>query len=288
MKEQQNTTNKWHSFIGIKEWVTLLTGLLMIAVYSFTDIFSNNVSSVIYHLTQGIYLFCCFIYIFFKLAVRKKFKFGIIKPYEKKDEEETPDKTTEDTDSDNKVQKPVVLQEVQRGIEVKEKYVDLFFIPIRFLTILYIIINISGAGFYFYNSMYNPKKQIVLKQADILTLENIMGERALNQKEIIDSINLRVPKQIFFSAGKVLSMRLDTSGAFVYYFHLHDLNRNLAVSEWKVKIFNFTNCKEKLFCNCDSTNICLKNKNIELYYLLVTRKTKKGEKPDTIYYSRIF
>ena len=288
MVEILKTANKWHSFIGIKEWATLLTGLVMILVYSFTDIFSNGVSSVIYHHTQGIYLFCCFIYIFFKLAVRKKFQFGIIKSYEKKDEEDTSPKETRKTDNDNKVQNPVILPEVQRGIEVKEKYVELFLIPIRFLTILYLILNISGAGFYFYNSMYTPKKQVILKQADILALETVMGERSLTGKEIIDSINSGFPKQILFSAGKVLSMRLDTAGAFVYYYHLDNLKMNLAINEWKVKIFNFTNCKEKLFCNCDSTNICLKNKNIELFYVLGTRKTKKGEKPDTIYYSRIF
>jgi hypothetical protein len=288
MNEQVNTTNKWHSFIGIKEWVTILTGLLMIVVYSFTDVFSNNVSSVIYHLTQGIYLFCCFIYIFFKLAVQKQFRFGIIKSYDKNDEEASKDIETGNPESGKKIQKPVIIQDVQNGMQVEEKYVEPFFIVIRFLTIIYIILNLSGAGYYFYNTMYNPKKQVVLRQADILTIDNIIDERRLSQKEIIDSVNHGFPKQLFFSAGKVLSMRLDTTGAFVYYYTLRDLHRYLAVSELKLKIFNFTNCKEKLFCNCDSTNICLKNKNIELYYLFVTRKTKKGEKPDTIYYSRIY
>lgn len=278
---------KWYSFIDLKGWAILLTGLLMIGVYSFTDLFENGLSSVIYHITQGIYLFCCFIYIFFKLAIRKEFRFGMVKDIEDKEEGDHVDGGPERFENESKEKVKTIRREVQHGMKVKTNYVEAFFIPIRLLTILYIATNLLSAGFYFYNNLYYKKKHVIILQTDLLTIDNILKQRKLSEKEIIDSVNLRFPKQLFFSAGKVLSMRLDTGGAFIYYYNLRDLGHDVAISEWNVKIFNFTNCKEKWFCNCDSTNICLKNKTIELYYLLVTRKTKKGARPDTSYYSRI-
>ena len=72
MENKTNKENTLQSFIGVREWITIFTGILMIGVFSFTDIFSNPVSSAVYHLSQGIYLVCCFVYIFFKLAAEKE------------------------------------------------------------------------------------------------------------------------------------------------------------------------------------------------------------------------
>lgn len=286
MENKTNKENTLQSFIGVREWITIFTGILMIGVFSFTDIFSNPVSSAVYHLSQGIYLVCCFVYIFFKLAVKRKFQFVVTSSNLNNEEGNGENKSVNPKDSGAGNQKPE-NHEMQQKMEVREKFVEPFFIPIRILAILYIIVNISSAGFYFYNYINGPKNQIELKQSDLMAFENVINNKFISEKNIIDTINNHFPKQIFYSAGKVKSMKLDTTGAFVYYFKLNGLNKNLSVKEWQIKIFNFTDCKEKLFCSCDSTNNCLKSKTIELYYLLVTRKTKKSVKPDTLYYSRI-
>jgi hypothetical protein len=242
---------------------------------------------VVYHLSQGIFLFCCFIYIFFKLAIRKNIQFGIHTILDENRKDDSGNVESPKNPGNTDVHEPFNRQEVQKGFAVKPSYVDGFYIPIRFLTIIYMVTNLLSGGNYFYSTLVPHQKQITVRQLDILAIDNLLSVRTRSPQEIIDSVNDRFPKPIFFSAGKVLAMKLDTNGAFVYYYHLKATPSHVAVSEWKVKIFNFTSCKEKLFCNCDSTNQCLRNKTIELYYLLVTRKTKKGVQPDTTYYSRI-
>ncbi len=285
---------KWYKFIDLEQWAIILTGLFMLGVFDLTDYFVNPISSIVFHLTQGIYYFSCFIFIFFKLAIRLKWKFAVIKEVDNQTEEVTEEEIhgveeEENANTPNIIKEKQPLQtKVQQPMEVKSKYVDAFYIVLKFITIGYIITIILSAGYYLYNTIYYKKTHITVNQFDVLTIDKLLSNKGYTQSQILDSVNERFPKPIFFSVGKVTSMRLDTSGAFVYYYTLHGkIPLIMPINEMKIKIYNFTKCKERMFCNCDSTNICLKDKKIELFYFLVKRKTKKGERADTAYYSRI-
>ena len=273
--------NKWYSFdfISFKEKVYILTGLLMIVANSITDMFSNVVSNNIFNFTQGIFLICSFVFVFFRFTQSKGLQFkNTVQNREggdiKDGEDQLKNKETPMT---------------EEHLQIKGELVDKLFPVIRSLAFVFLITNILSCGYYFYDTLYYQKQHVTVSQSDILTINELLSLPINTQTQILDSINSRFPKQVFFSAGKIINMKLDSAGTFCYFFVLQNKGKtsSLSVSSLKIRFTNFTECKEQKFCLCDSTNICLKDRRIELYYLLFPKKTKKGDIIDTTYFSRI-
>src|SRR5208337_2423184 len=121
---------KWYKFIDLEQWAIIITGLFMLGVFDLTDYFVNTISSIVFHLTQGIYYFSCFIFIFFKLAIRLKWKFAVIKEVDNPTEDVTEEEIhgveeEENANTPNIIKEKQPLQtKVQQPMEVKSKYVD--------------------------------------------------------------------------------------------------------------------------------------------------------------------
>ncbi len=272
------------SFLSFKEITIISIGLLMIILYSSTDMFNNVISSYVYNFTQGIFVICAFVLIFFRLANKTGVKFKLVKEPEEGKVIESSDK-----DSVPKEEETKEKEETQTPMHINMSMIDKLFYPIQIITYILLITNFLSCGYYFYDTMYYQKQHVKISQSDVSNISILLSSMANTQKAIVDSVNSKFPKQIFFVPGKVVSMRLDTGSNFCYYYVIKNRQRqfNLTVSSLKIRITNFTGCNEKEFCSCDSANICLKDKHIELYYLLYPRHTKKEVKTDTLYFSRI-
>lgn len=277
------SNSKWYTFnfLSFKEKVVVITGLLMIVANSITDMLTNGVSIYVYSLGQGLFLICCFVFIFFRFTQNHGFQFKVSNTSDQNiDVPQNIEQPKEDIPNEIKP---------EESLQIKGELINKLFPLIRLLAYVFLITNILSCGYYFYDTLYYQKQHVTVSQMDVETITNLIASPGNTQKQIIDSVNERFPKQVFFSPGKVISMRLDTSGSFFYYYRIDNNKKQflMNITSLKIRFTNFTKCKEEQFCTCDSANICLKDKRIELYYLLFLHKEKKVTITDTLYFSRI-
>lgn len=246
--------------------IYFVVGFVMIMLFVFSDIFYNKLSSYFFGIASPVFLLLCFIIIFLNAVSQFKIPISI---------------NPKTLAQGNEPEETVVNSERKDvEININEGLMTKFYRFIRGMAYSFLIVNILSVAYYF--GFPKPITEFSTSKRQVDQATSFVEDFNISTTQMIDSITNIFPVRSLIKGGQINKFKIDTTGNYNYLLTIG--NRDTTLSSIKVIIANNTICNISDFCNCDSTNSCLKGTNIEYYKLLIY---KRNSVIDTLNYIRL-